>query len=77
MTRWEYAFVHWQGDARGARRSIDFSHRPRQDKIDGTLTDHVKQLGDEGWEMVGVSDFHAMGTTGSAGPIYAFKRPLT
>ena len=62
LTRWEYAEIY----VMGGQASVSFSHRQQRS---GKFWEVVKQLGDEGWEMVGlafyVSEYR-----------YTFKRPL-
>jgi hypothetical protein len=76
--RWEYAQLRWHGTGRGDIREVTFSHEPAwgrlgKDELEATL----KRLGDDAWEMVGVS-----GTTNWSSIVptqhyrYLFKRPL-
>ena len=51
--KYEYAVLTWVSDR--AKGECHFSHRPKWDKIDGPLTDALRRLGDEGWQLVSVT----------------------
>ena len=72
MPRWEIANIQWEGVTLGKRRYVDFSHRPKWDKIGGDqLMETMRQLGDMGFELVG--QVHTDNPIWNA---WWFKRPL-
>jgi hypothetical protein len=77
MQKWEYAWLEWAGEAKGAHRAVTFSHRDPWDKLGGTLPDLVRRLGDDGWELVLNSYAMPKSPIGLHGLIaWTLKRPL-
>ena len=79
VTQWEYAEINAVELSKTV--NVKFSH---QQSRSGSVWQMLKQLGDEGWEMVGVGFAPGMETTGvTFAPYpgrgewrYVFKRPL-
>lgn len=75
--KWEYAMLSWWGANKGAHRELIFSHWPAMLKIDGSLADLLRRLGDDGWEMVNAHQPNPTTAVVLEHPIFAaFKRPL-
>ncbi|MHB1134932.1 MAG: hypothetical protein ACYC4L_21385 [Chloroflexota bacterium] len=70
--KWEHAILRWHGDGRFDHRSITYSDRGKVEDLNGQLDQVLKMLGDEGWEMVGLSCYSNSMSTPA---VYAFKRP--
>jgi len=58
----------------GARHRVVFTHSTEREAVDESTLDLIRQLGDEGWEMVGAV---AMGFGKGTSQVVYFKRLLS
>lgn len=74
LPKWEYASFFWGGSSELTIRTMEFSHpnfkTNKQVDADG-FWDAMRHLGEEGWELVSVSD-----PPDSSWQRFFFKRPL-
>lgn len=72
MTKWEYAYLRWEGPERFHQRVVEFTHRASWPALDkSSFFPTVRALGDEGWEMISEIDHFE-----EPGCYYWFKRPV-
>jgi hypothetical protein len=70
MQKWELANLQWEGTGMGKKRYVEFTHRPRQDKLHGDqLYQVMHDLGEDGFELVGQVSVGGWNS-------WWFKRPL-
>jgi hypothetical protein len=77
MSRWEYAHVAYtSGDEYGQPRLVHFDGMGRAfNKDASSVMSYLNELGNEGWELISVTDFSG-GTGGQpSGISYYLKRP--
>ena len=75
--RWEYAHLVWEWKQEAGRvAALVFSHRPSWDLSENpSLAVVLGLLGDDGWEMVGMSATAAVMQAGHCQVLYVLKRP--
>lgn len=73
LQRWEYAQLLFDLSGSGTPRVV-FTHSTEREAVDESTLDLIRQLGDEGWEMVGAV---AMGFGKGTSQVVYFKRLLS